>query len=210
VISQPQNPALTISASADPISFGQSVTLSGVAAGAGGKPVSLLARTPGAAFAPVATGTTAAGGQYSFTVMPLRNTAYQVTVGATKSAVLFEGVKYVLTATPAATTVQAGQPVIFSGTVSPLHAGHVIYIERQTLSGLSYHVVEVGTVSAAGTYSVSHAFLSPGVMKLRVKIPGDPENQGVSSTPVEVTITPAPAASLRPLRHERQVSDGQL
>jgi hypothetical protein len=210
VISEPQNPALTINASADPIAFGQSVTLSGIAAGASSKPVTLLARNAGSPFAPVASGTTGPGGQYSFTAFPLRNTAYQVMVGTTKSAILFEGVKYALTPAPTSTTVQAGQPVTLSGAVAPVHAGHVIYLERQNLSGVNYHVVEVGTVSAGGTYSISHVFLAPGVAKLRVKIPGDPENQGAAGSPIEVTITPAPAGSLRPLRHERQPSEGQV
>src|SRR4029077_6640662 len=44
-ISQAQNPALTIDASADPIFYGQSVTISGVAAGVASGPVTLLAHT---------------------------------------------------------------------------------------------------------------------------------------------------------------------
>jgi hypothetical protein len=210
VISQPQNPNLTIKASADPISSGQTVTLSGVAANAGGKPVTLFARPRGGKFAPVATGTTQPNGEYSFTQAPLHNTAYQVTVGTAKSAVLFEGVKYVLTATPSATSVQAGTPVAFSGNVSPILAGHPVYLERQHASGVNFHVAEVGTVSAAGTYSISHAFLGAGVAKLRVKIPGDPENQGVASPLTSVTITPSPARLLRPLAPVRQPSEGQL
>ena len=209
-ISQPQNPNLTIKASADPISFGQSVTLSGVAAGAGSKPVTLLAHPRGGKFTSVATGTTQPNGEYSFTQAPQVNTAYQVTVGTTKSAVLFEGVKYVLTAVASASSVQAGTPLTFTGSVSPARAGHPIYIERQNASGVNYHVAEVGVVSANGTYSISHAFFGAGVAKLRVKIPGDPENQSVASAPVQVTITPAPAALLRPPAPVRQPSEGQL
>ena len=210
VISQPQNPNLTIKASADPISFGQTVTLSGVAANAGSKPVTLFARPRGGKFAPVATGTTQPNGEYSFTQTPLANTVYQVTVGNTTSAALFEGVKYMLTPAPAATSVPAGSPITFTGTVSPVHAGHPIYIERQNASGVNFHVVEVGVVSAAGTYSISHAFLGAGVAKLRVKIPGDPENQGVASPLTSVTITPTPARLLHPLAPVRQPSEGQL
>ena len=104
----------------------------------------------------------------------------------------------------------AGSPVTFTGTVSPVHAGHPIYIERQNASGVNFHVVEVGVVSAAGTYSISHAFFGAGVAKLRVKIPGDPENQGVASPLTSVTITPSPARLLRPLAPVRQPSEGQL
>ncbi len=53
-ISQAQNPNLTINASADPITFGQTVTISGVLAGGNNMPVTLLARTDQTRFSPVA------------------------------------------------------------------------------------------------------------------------------------------------------------
>jgi hypothetical protein len=100
--------------------------------------------------------------------------------------------------------------VTFSGIVSPARAGHPIYLERQNASGVNFHVVEVGAVNANGTYSISHAFFGAGVAKLRVKIPGDPENQGVASSLTAVTITPSPAALLRPPAAIKQPSEGQL
>ncbi|MFI4984365.1 MAG: hypothetical protein ACHQAV_00085 [Solirubrobacterales bacterium] len=209
-ISQRQNPQLTISSSSDPISYGGSVTISGVAAGAPSQSLTLLARVPGGKFAPVAT-TTSAGGKYAFTQSPLRSTAYQVTSATTKSSILFEGVKYVLTATPVALTAQAGKALTFTGTVAPVHAGHVIYLERQGPAGLGFNVAEVGTVSAAGTYSISRTFFGAGAMKLRIKIPGDPENQGVASQLFEANVTHAPAgALLKPQEPGKQPSVGQL
>jgi hypothetical protein len=213
VISEAQNPNLTIEAAggADPISAGQSVTIQGVAKGAAGKPITLLARFRGAKFAPVASTTAGAGGSYKFLQAPQRNTAYRVSDAATKSAVLFEGVRYVITpAAAASTSAQQGVALLFSGRVTPARAGHVIYLERQNPSGIGYHVVEVATLSATGTYALSRAFLDPGPAKLRVKIPGDPENLGVATPISSVSITPAPPGSLRPLRPERQPSDGQL
>lgn len=62
-ISQAQNPNLTINASADPISYGQSVTISGVLAGGVSHPVTLEARTVHQhGFAPVAEAITDASG----------------------------------------------------------------------------------------------------------------------------------------------------
>ncbi|HYM56152.1 MAG TPA: hypothetical protein VES97_12385, partial [Solirubrobacteraceae bacterium] len=52
-ISQAENPKLTINTSADPISYGQPVTISGVLAGGAGQKVTLLAHARGAAFAKV-------------------------------------------------------------------------------------------------------------------------------------------------------------
>jgi hypothetical protein len=43
------------------------------------------------------------------------------------------------------------------------------------------------------TYSFSHAFYNAGASprKVRVKVPGDPENQGVASPLIEIALTPA-------------------
>ena len=209
-ISQRQNPSLTINSSADPISYGGSITITGVAAGAPSQPLTLMARVPGAKFAPVAT-TTTSGGKYTFAQSPLRNTFYQVTSAATKSSILFEGVKYMLTAAPLALTAQQGQTLTFTGKVSPAHAGHVIYLERQGPAGIGFFVAEEGTVSALGTYSISHTFFGAGTMKLRVKIPGDPENQGVAGQLFEANVTHAPAgALLKPQEPAKQPAVGQL
>jgi hypothetical protein len=213
VISQAQNPNLTIEAAAgaDPINAGQSVTIGGVAKGAAGQQVTLWSHTKNIKFAPIASTNAGAGGAYKFVQAPLRNTFYRVSDAATKSAVLFEGVKFVLTpASAPGTTALQDSALSFTGKVTPVRAGHVIYLERQNASGVGYHVVEVSTVSAVGTYSVSRAFLDTGVAKLRVKIPGDPENQGASTPLVSVSITPAPAGSLVPLVPPREPSEGQL
>jgi hypothetical protein len=213
VISQAQNPALTIEAAAgaDPILAGQSVTIQGVAAGQAGKTVTLFARGAGGHFAPVAQTTAGAGGAYKFTQTPPHNTFYRASDAVTQSAVMFEGVKYVIAPAPSgASSAQQGAPVVFSGKVSPARAGHVIYLERQNPSGLGFHVVQVATVAPDGSYSLSRGFLAPGTARLRVKIPGDPENQGASTAVVTVTITPAPPGSLAPLAPEREPGNGQL
>ena len=87
---QPQNRQLTIQTSADPISYGPPVTISGVAAGAAHQSVTLLAQTQGSAVAVVAKGTTDESGNYTFTQVPLQNTSYRVTDATTTSTTLFE------------------------------------------------------------------------------------------------------------------------
>jgi hypothetical protein len=218
-ISQAENPALKIETKADPLLYGESGTITGEVAGAApGTPVTLLARGRGASFAPVATGKTGSGGGYEFTQTPLANTFYQVSSGASKSSVLFEGVKYALAFTPPASTVQAGQPLTFSGSVLPALSGHVVYLERQGRLKLGWTVIDVGTVGApakpgeAAPFSIVHAFYSQGARRLRVKIPGDPGNQGTASAPFELNVTPAPSAALRPEApgNTRLPSEGQL
>jgi hypothetical protein len=215
VISQRQNPALTINASTDPISYGQPVTITGVVAGAAAKlTLTLLASTHGGAFAPVAKGETESGGSYKFTQSPLQNTAYRVTDAATKSAELFEGVKYVLGAAPSATSVRVGQPLTVAGKITPGHLGQVVYLERQNASKIGFHVVDEGIVTAVsgseGSFTIVHAFFGPGSAVVRVAVPGNPENQGVASTPFNLEVTPAPPGSLRSFAPSKLPGNGEL
>jgi hypothetical protein len=216
-ISQAQNPALTIQASADPISFGEGVTISGKYPAGPNQPVTLLARGRHQhGFARIAQVNANGAGEYSFPAQtPVNNTFYQVRGSQTicfagshrpkagcrlvpSSAVLYEGVKDVLTAQVSATIIQAGQTVTFSGTVAPDHTGHVIYLERQNAHGSGFHVVQVAFVGAGSTYSIVHRLYDPGVKVLRVFIPGGPENQGAASPPFAIAVTPAPPSTLVP------------
>jgi hypothetical protein len=199
-ISQAQNPALTIESSADPISYGQPVTVSGKIEAATPTTLTLLARTRlQHGFVPVATSTSGAGGTYSFPVQtPTQSTFYKVTGAGKTSSRLFEGVRYGVTASASASSVAAGQPVTFSGTVTPAHAGHPVYLQALSGSGVGYHTVEVAQVAADGTFTIAHSFYAASTRKLRVKVPGDPENQGTATVAVALEVTPAPAAALTP------------
>ncbi len=217
-ISQAQNPRLTIQASLDPIAFGETVTISGKLASGAVRPVVLLARTGRhGVFASVAQVSTNSAGEYSFPPQsPINSTFYRVRtvspvpcppgekcprrarLGHLSSAVLFEGVKDVLTAQVLPTTVQAGQSITVSGTVAPDHTGHVIELERQNAHTPGFHVIQVSFVGAGSSYSIVHQLYDSGTKVLRVHIPGGPENEGASSQPFTVQVTPAPAASLMP------------
>jgi hypothetical protein len=213
-ISQAQNPQLTIASSSDPIAFGQSATISGVAAGSPSMPVTLYARTARqGGFAPVAQTTTDGSGNYAFPAQsPVASTFYQVRGAGKASAVLYEGVKDVLTAAVSATTVPAGQPITFSGAVTPDHTGHVIYLERQNVSGTSFHVVEVAVVGSGSTYSISHTIYSVGTSVYRVKVPGDPHNGGTVSPNFTIATTPPAPSTLKPEApgNSTQPSQGQV
>jgi hypothetical protein len=199
-ISQAQNPNLTIQASADPISYGQSVTISGTVAGAAKAPVTLEAHTARQhGFAPVAEVSTDASGNYTFPAQsPINSTFYEVKGAGKTSAVLYEGVKDVLTAEVSPTTLQAGQALTFSGKVSPDHTGHAIYLERQNAAGMGFHVVKVGFVGAGSTYSLVHTVYDAGTKVFRVKIPGGPENEGAASPAFTIVVTPAALSTLAP------------
>jgi hypothetical protein len=208
-ISQQQNPALTIASSADPISYGQPATISGTFAGAtSSHPVTLtlLARTVHQrGFAPVAQTDTGAGGAYAFAPQtPVNNTIYRVQGAGRESAVLYEGVREVLTATAPPSTVQSGQALEFNGTVAPNPApapgqtGHPIYLERQDAEGTGFHVIQVGHLLPNSTYSIVHQFYVPGTKVVRIVIPGGPGNGRAVSQPFTIQVTPAPASALAP------------
>ncbi len=186
---QPQNPQLTIETSADPLTYGQQVTIGGVAADAAEQTVTLLARTKGNAFQAVASTTANATGEYTFTQEPLQNTYYQVTDATARSTVLYEGVAFALATETTPSAAHVGQPATFTGTVTGAQEGQVIDLERGDASGLDFHVVATGTVNAVSQYQIAYTFGRKGTCVMRVKIPGDGLRQTSASAPFAVTVT---------------------
>lgn len=228
-ITQAQNPNLKLESTADPISFGQSTSIHGtVASLATNTPLQLLARearTHG--FKKVGETKVQPGGTYSFaSVSPSGSTFYKVVGGGETSAVLYEGVKYVLTVSLLpGTTVQEDQPLTFSGTVKPgmiaeheSIAGHDVYLERQNPNTKGFHVLEVGHVlapvapSTEYTYSIEHRFFGAGTQVVRIKLPGDPQNGSSVSEPFTIQVNPATPSSLTPVTpgNSSQPAEGQL
>ncbi len=120
--------------------------------------------------------------------------------GGRTSAILYEGVKNVLTATvsPETASIQAGQTLTFSGTVSPDHSGHLISLERQNASGTGFNVVEVSTVASGSVYSIPYTVYNLGTNVFRVRVPGDPQNGAAVSQLFTIQVTPPTAAALTP------------
>jgi hypothetical protein len=208
VISQRENPSLTINTTSYSIPYGSPVTLSGNLAVGAGKTVTLQSRTTGGStFAPLATTTTGTGGEYKFVLTPPQTTLYKVTDGSVTSTILVEGVKYVLTAGISATTVQSGQPLTFAGAITP-GTEDVVYLERENSVGGGFHVVDVASVLANGTYSITDTVFGSGKAVFRVKAPGNPDNQQTSSTTFPVEITSASPSALKPAAQPRVPSEG--
>ncbi len=194
-----QNPRLTIHASAQPLPYGQSVTLSGVSAAGAGEPLTLLAASRGGSFETVATVTPEASGDYEFPAQtPLRSTYYKVRSARTSSANLFEGVKPLLTATVSATSIASGQVLTFSGTIAPDHTGQVIYLERQSSSGIGFHVVAQATVATGSSFVIEHIVVGVGPQVYRIKVPRDEESQATASELLKVEVTPVTPEVLEP------------
>jgi hypothetical protein len=194
-ISQPQNPNLTINSSGDPVPFGQPFTLEGKVTGVpAGSPVTLMShpRNVQALSTVSVQKTLDASGTYKFTIASAStNTVYKVQAGGMSSSQLFEGVKYILNAGVSTSTVQAFNPITFSGTVTPARAGKIVYLERENQFGGGFHVADVGQVNGEGKFSIVHFAFGAGKQVYRIKVPGDPENQTVGTGPIVVQVTPA-------------------
>jgi hypothetical protein len=207
-IQQAQVPGFTIDSSAPIVDEGQPVTISGVLdqpGGTTGEPttmVTLYERTPSQSqFLPVANTSTGSDGSYSFNPpAPTENTLYQVRTTFAPhrhSAVLFEGVRDVVTMQASSSSSTVGGTVTFDGTVLPDKAGHTVYLERLGADG-DWHVVEVRSVRSNTTFEFGWRFGTTGTKEFRARITSDARNVGAASPPVTVTVGAAPTSSLPP------------
>ena len=187
-VPQPQNPQLSIQASADPLVAGQLLTISGVAVAGAPQPLTLFAQTDGGSFVEVAKTTSEADGDYAFTQMPEQSTYYRVSDAGAESTVLFEGVSFSLASAPAPSTIQSGQLLTLSGTLTPAPAGQVVYLESEYTNGVRFHIIAVGSVGGESDYTIAHAFEHAGTAVLRVTAPGDGEHQPISGAAFTVTV----------------------
>jgi hypothetical protein len=86
LVSRHQRAGVSIEAPASAVAPGETLTITGVAAGPSGQTVTLLARTRESRFAPVSTSTTGTGGLYSFPPQtPQQSTTYRVKAGHASS-----------------------------------------------------------------------------------------------------------------------------
>jgi hypothetical protein len=206
-VQQTENPAFTINTSAAEITTGTPVTISGTlyAPGSTTTPdaavgVTLYGRTVGGHFAELATSVTGVDGSYSFPETPAANMVYKVETAASASvhtANLYEAVSDTVTLSASATSATVGTPVDFSGTVTPDHTGHAIYLQVLTAKG-GWQDVQGQSVGSGSRYDFSYAFGQPGTYTVRARIFGGPDNVGAGSTPVTVTVAGDAAASSLP------------
>jgi hypothetical protein len=185
---QPQNPALTIGVSADPVVAGASVLVTGQAAGRPDEPVTLAARTPDGTI--LATATTDQEGNYSFTQTPQQNTDYTVTDGATSSSTVVERVGVQLTAGAVEVPAQAGQQVTLSGSLAPEGASRTVLLQRENASGTGFTTVASAAPTSGSTYTIPFTFAQAGSHVMRFKLTGTSANFASVSEPFTVLVSP--------------------
>jgi hypothetical protein len=205
-IEQDQNPSFTISGSSQLLVNGQSETITGTlyangstTSGQPNVPVTLYAHDANGGFKALENGTTDGSGNYTFTTMPVHNTVYRVSASHNETtADLFVGVQDVVTANPSATTTTVGGMVTITGTVTPDHTGHVVYLEKQNSAG-QWVVIKAGVVGTGSQYRFGFTPGLVGTKELRVQITGGPWNVGGVSPTVTIMVNGvAPVTSLPP------------
>jgi hypothetical protein len=211
IVQQTEVPSFTINSSAPIIDEGHAATISGVLYLPPATPTSTLVPAPSVnvtlwgrednqTFQALQHAFTGTDGSYSFTVMPQHNTVYQVRTtfappAIRHSALLFEGVRDVVTLAASSPTSVVGQSVTFTGTVTPDKAGHVIELQKLGKDG-DYHTVALGFVNGSSAYKFVWKFGYPASHTFRTLVPGGPENASGHSSPVAVTVTLPPVPAL--------------
>jgi hypothetical protein len=165
------NPNLTIKTSATAVTFGQTVTLSGVAKQiAAGTTVEIQSNPyPYAGFKP--TGKTSVvdpSGNWSIAgIAPQSHTQYKVaakTSPPTESGTVFVRVRLRVSFKVSDSTPKKGSMVRFSGTAAPAHDGKPVLIQKRTSSG--YRTVARTTLLDNGTATSKYS------KKLRIRANG--------------------------------------
>lgn len=162
-----ENPlATTLQASRKTLVYGESVKLAGhLGSGKGGQKVTLQARGFDATtYSDVATTTTNAGGNFSFTHRPERQTLYRVRVGSTDSGGVRVAVRPRVTLAYGASTRLFTVRVVAKGSF----AGKVVSFQRRVGSG--WKTLRTATLGGGSAASV-RVSLPAGRSTVRVLLP---------------------------------------
>lgn len=206
-VEQAQVPGFTITSSSPMVASGGSVTIAGTLShpGASSPTVQLWGKAPDQQFMELGSEPVGPNGNYSFNESDLTtNTTYFVATvpsGASprrQTALLYQGVRDIVTMKSSSTSAGSGQAVTFTGTVSPDKTGRVIYLQKLGKDG-DYHTVAAAIVQSGSTFQFNWTLGAPGTYSFRVRITSDEDNVGaVSTPPMSITATAPTPSSLPP------------
>jgi plastocyanin len=183
----------TITAAPNPTTTGDPVVIFGTAP-AGAKVV-LWHRIAGRPVFTVVQRTTAdSAGRYEFTradgVVTTNRNWFVMSKGR-RSRTVHEKVSAEISLSgPDGQVLTTGTPYTFSGTISPVHAGDRVLLQRQSASanGDNWSTIDRGRIGPNGGFSVVHRFTHPGDADLRVAFSGDNFNIAGASGELSDTI----------------------
>ena len=192
------NHGLTINAIPNPLPIaGDGVLIYGYLHGSplGGQHIVLyhhLADTPG--YTRVGVTTTSPNGYYQFTRaedVVFTNRSWFVRDAddpGVHSRTVYERVEAAVSMSPSTTSAITGQPVVFTGHVTPDHSGGRILLQQQVGSSDDWHTLKAGPIGPGSNYAITWRFGRVGERDVRTLFPGDHRNISGASNPVSVTI----------------------
>jgi hypothetical protein len=185
------NRGLTIAATPNPISSGEGVLIYGQLKGSAvsGQTIYLYHRIAGQPrFTLIGHTTTNSFGFYEFTreegvVLTNRNWFVRGPNG-THSRTIHERVSALVSLSSTSATADTGQPVGFSGAVSPAHPfQRVLLREQDSITGSGFKTIGVTRTDGASAFVIAHRWARPGVYAVQATFPGDFRNiRGESDT----------------------------
>jgi hypothetical protein len=192
------NHGLTIAATPDPITAGEGVLIYGKLKGPdpAGQTVYLYHRiNPAPGFSLISKTTTDKYGFYWFTRaegVVTSNREWFVTAPGSPgvhSRTVHELVYAEVNLAASTMNGTTNQPVVFSGHVTPNHAGDQIVLQEQgSATGNAWHTLKAGLIGPGSNYSISYRFRLPGGYTLRTLLRRDNRNLASVSTPLTETV----------------------
>ncbi len=185
--------ALTLSITPNPSVAGQPVALTGrlTGSGVGGRRVVLWHRLTGERrFRPVRAVYTTPQGRYTLTRgagQTIHNGSWYAQAVGRRSPVVAQRVQAVMTLADDNPVQQPGQPVRFSITVAPRHAGERVLLQ-QVLGPNAVRTIASVRLDGASRATTIQRFTAQSAMRIRAQLPGGRRNARSTTPSVLVTI----------------------
>jgi hypothetical protein len=189
------NRGLTLRAVPHSIIAGEAVLIYGRLTGpdSGGQTVQLYHRiNPQPGFSLIGVTKTDSAGLYEFTraegIVDTNRSWYVRGPGLTHSHTVHERVAALVSLAASTASGDTRHPIVFSGHVTPDHAGNRVLLQVNSGSGDDWRTMESGRIGPGSDYQIPAAFRTPGERDVRVVLPGDARNIRTASDPVSVII----------------------
>jgi phospholipase C len=195
--------SLSLTATPNPITAGQAVTLSGrlTAPRHRGVTVTIWQRLPGQRHATRLTTTkTGPAGGYRIDLPPgavVVNSRWYATARALRSPPVNERVRAFLTLASTATYAVAGDRESLSGTVAPNHAGQQVVLQRRVRG--RWRSLARARIRRDSTFAAGRRFTAAGTERWRALLPASARNTASLSAPVSIRVVPA--TGIHKIRH---------
>ena len=185
---------LTIHAVPHSIIAGEAVLIYGrLASHEGGQVVRLYHRIAGQPrFSLISLTRTDQAGSYEFTrpenIVETNRSWFVRGPGHTHSRTVHEHVAALVSLAASSNSGTTRHPLIFSGHLTPDHAGSVVLLQAQRGSSDDWRTLKRGIVGADSNYQIAYAWRMAGAREVRVVFRGDARNARSASDPVSVVV----------------------